>query len=84
MRNPSLVRVTGPLEPFSVGFAAALRVDGYTARGVTAQLQLMAHLRSMARRGVSGRGALDWRGSRASRGRSPWRWVCPVSFASGV
>ncbi|HYB23105.1 MAG TPA: hypothetical protein VED41_04865, partial [Solirubrobacteraceae bacterium] len=36
--------MTGPLEPFAVGFAAALRVDGYTARGTTGQLQLMAHL----------------------------------------
>jgi integrase/recombinase XerD len=44
MHDPSRVRVTGPLEPFVVGFATALRVEGYTARGITGQLQLMAHL----------------------------------------
>lgn len=44
MHDPSRVRVTGPLETFAVGFAAVLRVDGYTARGITGQLQLMAHL----------------------------------------
>jgi hypothetical protein len=44
MHDPSRVRVTSPLEPFAVGFAAVLRVDGYTARGITGQLQLMAHL----------------------------------------
>jgi integrase/recombinase XerD len=44
MHDPSRVRVTGPLEPFAVGFAAALRVDGYTARGTIGQPQLMAHL----------------------------------------
>jgi hypothetical protein len=44
MHDPSRVRVTVPREPFAVGFAAALRVDGYTARGISGQLYLMAHL----------------------------------------
>jgi site-specific recombinase XerD len=44
MHDLSRVRVTGPLEPFVVGFAAALHVDGYSARGTAGQLQLMAHL----------------------------------------
>jgi len=44
MHDPSRVRVTGPLEQFTDGFATALRLQGYTARGTTGQLYLMAHL----------------------------------------
>lgn len=44
MHDPSRVRGTGPLEPFAVGFADALRTSGYTARGISGQLYLMAHL----------------------------------------
>lgn len=44
MHDPSRVRVTGPLEPFAVGLADALRTSGYTARGISGQLYLVAHL----------------------------------------
>jgi hypothetical protein len=40
----SRVRVAGPLEPFAVGFAGELGVQGYRPQGVEHQLRLMAHL----------------------------------------
>jgi site-specific recombinase XerD len=43
MRNPSSVRVAGPLEPFSAGFAAELGRVGYSPVAASFQLQLMAH-----------------------------------------
>ena len=43
MRNPSSVRVAGPLEPFSGGFAAELGRVGYSPVAASFQLQLMAH-----------------------------------------
>lgn len=44
MHDPSRVRVTGPLEQLTDGFATALRLKGYTERGISGQLYLMAHL----------------------------------------
>lgn len=44
MRDPSRVRVTGPLERFAEGFAAELSRQGYTANSAALQLGLMAHL----------------------------------------
>lgn len=43
MRNPSLVRVSGPLELFAAGFADELASVGYSAVAASFQLQLMAH-----------------------------------------
>jgi integrase/recombinase XerD len=43
MHDPSRVRVSGPLEVFAVGFAAALARLGYRRTPATFQLQLMAH-----------------------------------------
>lgn len=43
MRNPLLVRVSGPLEPFAAGFAAELASVGYSPVAASFQLQLMAH-----------------------------------------
>jgi len=43
MRDPSRVQVSGPLEPFSPGFAGELRRLGYKPVAVVFQLQLMAH-----------------------------------------
>ncbi len=43
MKDPSRVRVTGPLEPFAPGFAEELRQLGYKRVPVALQLQLMAH-----------------------------------------
>jgi integrase/recombinase XerD len=40
----SRVRVTGPLGPFAVGFAAELSVQGYRGQGIGHQLRLVAHL----------------------------------------
>ena len=44
MRDPSRVRVTGPLEPHASGFVAELAGLGYTRVSAAFQLQLMAHL----------------------------------------
>jgi integrase/recombinase XerD len=43
MRDPSRVRVGGPLKPFAVGVAGELRGLGYKPVAVVFQLQLMAH-----------------------------------------
>ncbi|MCA1677655.1 MAG: site-specific integrase [Actinobacteria bacterium] len=42
MRDPSRVRVTGPLERFAEGFAAELSRQGYKANSTALQLRLMA------------------------------------------
>jgi integrase/recombinase XerD len=44
MVSPARVGVSGPLEPFAVGFAAELSGLGYTPRASVFQLQLMAHV----------------------------------------
>src|SRR4051812_41987319 len=44
MTDPMRVRLSGPLEPFAVGFAAELSRRGYAGDSVVLQLQLMAHL----------------------------------------
>ncbi|MGH2800201.1 MAG: tyrosine-type recombinase/integrase, partial [Thermoleophilaceae bacterium] len=44
MRDPSRVRLSGPLEPFAPGFAAELERQGYTPNSQGLQLQLAAHL----------------------------------------
>lgn len=43
MRNPSLVRVSGPLEAFAAGFGEELANVGYSPVAASFQLQLMAH-----------------------------------------
>jgi integrase/recombinase XerD len=44
MRDPSRVRVSGPLEEYASGFAAELARVGYMRDAVACQLRLMAHL----------------------------------------
>ncbi len=44
MKDPSLVRVSGPLEAFSAGFAAELLRLGYTRDSAGQQMHLTAHL----------------------------------------
>jgi integrase/recombinase XerD len=44
MRDPSRVRVSGPLEAFAAGFVAELERVGYSPLGATLQLRLMARL----------------------------------------
>ena len=44
MRDPSRVRVDGPLAPFAAGFAAELERVGYTRNAAALQLLLMAQL----------------------------------------
>jgi integrase/recombinase XerD len=44
MRDPSRVRVTGPLELHALGFAGELARQGYTPNSAVLQLQLMAHV----------------------------------------
>lgn len=44
MSDPSLVRVTGPLESCAAGFVAELLEAGYRPRSAAIQLRLLAHL----------------------------------------
>lgn len=44
MRDPSRVRVTGPLVPYVEGFCGELAEEGYTPASAARQVQLMAHL----------------------------------------
>jgi integrase/recombinase XerD len=44
MRDPSRVRVTGPLQQYALGFVAELGRLGYKPNAAACQLQLMAHL----------------------------------------
>jgi integrase/recombinase XerD len=44
MRDPSRVRVSGPLAPFAPGFVAKLAGLGYARVSVVHQVQLVAHL----------------------------------------
>src|SRR5947209_9552066 len=44
MREPSRVRVTGPLEPFAEGFVVVLEEAGYRPAAAAVQLRLLAHL----------------------------------------
>lgn len=54
MRDPSRVRLDGPLEPFAAGLVAELYRLGYARPSVIQQMQLVAHLsRWMAAEGVA-------------------------------
>jgi len=44
MREPSRVRVSGPLEPFASGFIAELEEAGYRPAAAAVQLRVLAHL----------------------------------------
>jgi integrase/recombinase XerD len=56
MKDPSQVRVTGPLGPYAKGFRAELARQGYAASSAVNQLKLVAHLsRWMATEGLSAR-----------------------------
>jgi integrase/recombinase XerD len=44
LKDPSRVRVSGPLEAFAAGFVAELERVGYSPRGATLQLRLMARV----------------------------------------
>src|SRR6266511_3891689 len=53
MRDPSRVRVSGPLEEYASGFAVELARVGYTRNTTACQLRLLAHLSSwLAGRGL--------------------------------
>lgn len=57
MSDPSRVRVSGPLAPFVVGFAAELARQGYTLHCQGRQLQLVAHFsRWLAAEGLTSQG----------------------------
>lgn len=57
MKDPSHVRVRGPLEPYAPGFGAHLSRTGYTRISTASQLWLMAHLsRWLAREGLDASG----------------------------
>lgn len=54
MRDPSRVRVSGPLEEYASGFAGELARVGYMRDAVACQLWLMAHLSGwLAREGLN-------------------------------
>jgi len=44
MKDPSRVKVTGPLAPYARGFCDRLSEQGYARASAVAQVQLMAHL----------------------------------------
>jgi len=44
MRDPSRVRVTGPLQQYAPGFEVDLARLGYKPNAAACQLQLIAHL----------------------------------------
>ena len=44
MKDPSQVRVTGPLGPYAKGFRAELAMQGYASSSAVNQLKLVAHL----------------------------------------
>jgi integrase/recombinase XerD len=44
MREPSRVRVTGPLEPFAEGFIVELEEAGYRPAAAAVQVRVLAHL----------------------------------------
>lgn len=44
MKEPSRVRVTGPLEPFAEGFIAELEEAGYRPAAAAVQVRVLAHL----------------------------------------
>jgi integrase/recombinase XerD len=44
MREPSRVRVTGPLEPFAAGFIVELEGAGYRPAAAAVQVRVLAHL----------------------------------------
>ena len=44
MGDPSRVRVSGPLESFAPGFAASLRLAGYTPGSAAQQVRLLVHV----------------------------------------
>jgi integrase/recombinase XerD len=44
MKDPSEVRVSGPLAPWARGFASSLVRQGYTSNSATLQMHLTAHL----------------------------------------
>jgi hypothetical protein len=44
MREPSRVRVSGPLEPFAGGFIAELEEAGYRPAAAAVQVRVLAHL----------------------------------------
>ena len=70
MKDPSRVRVSGPLGAYASGFAAELARVGYSPLGATLQLRLMAHLsRWLESEGLAPAGLTDERG-RAFLGRS--------------
>src|SRR6266496_2168841 len=57
MRDPSRVRVSGPLESYASGFAAELARVGYTRNTTACQLRLMAHVSSwLAGKGLAAAG----------------------------
>ena len=55
MRDPSRVRVAGPLEPYAEGFRGELAERGYSPDAAAVHLQLMGHLsRWLAGQGLDG------------------------------
>jgi hypothetical protein len=77
MRDPSRIRVPGPLEPYAEGFRGELAGRGYSPGAAAVQLQLMAHLSGW----LAGRG-LDPAGLTSALWTPTWRsaagWGVPA------
>jgi site-specific recombinase XerD len=82
-----LVRVAGPLQPYSQGFAEELRRQGYTSLSAANQLRVMAHLsRWLRAKGMDpadlGEDGVDaYLGARREQGYTCWlslRGVAPM------
>lgn len=79
MSDPSRVRMTGPLTPFTEGFAAELARQGYRPNAAANQLQLMAHLsRWLATQGIEAKALThsvldDFLAARRTQGYTLWR-----------
>src|SRR3989304_5120123 len=80
MRDPARVRVSGPLEPYALGFAAELSRVGYSRDSAAFQLRLMAHVSGwLAGEGLAASALTPVRGAAFSAGRGAPGFPAPPS-----
>ncbi len=79
MRDPSRVRVTGPLAPYSAGFSEQLLAAGYTPWSATRVVQVMGHAsrwladRHLSAEDLTAQGVGEIARSRREAGYAGWR-----------
>ncbi len=79
MKQPSMVRLSGPLVPFADGFGAALADLGYTPLSAANQLRVMAHLSrwlevsQLSPRQLTAERAGEFLAARRAAGYTCWR-----------